>query len=953
MHTSRVASAAVLPVCAFLCLALVAMSAAAGSEPSASGAKTAGAKRQSPPANAVADFGPSQNPSGAWSYGQRAAKGLNSTFTPYPTNANVFGPGLESWSASANCCPSVTRNATGGTVVYQSAPSVSHPADVLNLHPGAAGQRSAVRWTAPSAGVVTIQGRFEGIDAGNAQHPGTTTDFAILGSATAAQPATLYRGTVQGHQNVTRFSVARAVAAGEVVEFSVGFGLQAANDPPPTANHDSTGLAVNITYGTPSPDTTGQWGPLLDWNTSQMAQINYPAGPGFQPPVAIHGNLLPDGNVLFWARDSASDGGADLLDSTPGARVWQPGTLASEPGVIDPSDRGTFTITGLPTTNLFCAGHAFLPDGRLLTAGGHHGADGYGEVHTNLFDWRNNTWTRGPDMGPLHQMGRWYPTVITLANGDAVIVSGTYRDTSGSSPVTRDNHVPQVWNTSGATGTLRNLTAKPIPALPRIHLAPDGRVYISGPQRGTYLLDTAGAGTWTDAPNSPGTSDRWNGSSVMYDVGKVLIMGGGQDNADPQKRPLDSAATIDLNVSPLAWQPANPMSYRREFINATILADGQVLVTGGSSGRDNNEQQAAMAAELWNPETGQWTTMATMLSYRGYHTTALLLPDGKVLVAGSGQPPFINPPGTNAQIFSPPYLFRGPRPVIKSAPASVNYNQTFFVETDDAASVSKVTLVRLGSVTHSFDANQRFNRLTFTVGTGGLNVNAPASANACPPGHYMLFVLDGDGVPSVSKIIKVDPNTPAPPGAPAALVSTADASLAVNVTWAASSGNVSHYEVHRGPTRTGPFARIAANVSGLAFTDSNAPPGTAHVYRVRAVDPLGNFSAFGNSDFATTVLFTDNPLAPGATIKAEHLAQLRQAVNAVRAAAGLSQVGWTEAASPGTSVRAVHVQELRAGIEPALAQFGLAFGQYTDPTLTPGVTPIRAAHWQELRDRVK
>ena len=108
------------------------------------------------------------------------------------------------------------------------------------------------------------------------------------------------------------------------------------------------------------------------------------------------------------------------------------------------------------------------------------------------------------------------------------------------------------------------------------------------------------------------------------------------------------------------------------------------------------------------------------------------------------------------QIYSPPYLFQGgTRPTIKSAPTDVTYGQSFTVATPDAASISKVTWIRLSSVTHSFNQNQRINVLTFSANAADLEVRAPSNPNLAPPGHYMLFILDGKGVPSVASIIRI------------------------------------------------------------------------------------------------------------------------------------------------------------------------------------------------------
>jgi hypothetical protein len=137
-----------------------------------------------------------------------------------------------------------------------------------------------------------------------------------------------------------------------------------------------------------------------------------------------------------------------------------------------------------------------------------------------------------------------------------------------------------------------------------------------------------------------------------------------------------------------------------------------------------------------------------------YHSTALLLPDGRVLLTGSGDATN-NADHYNAELFSPPYLFNGSRPTISSAPSTLGYGQSFFLGTPTPTAITRVTLVRLGSVTHAFDSNQRFSERTFVRTTDGLTVTTPGSRNVAPPGHYMIFILNGVGVPSKARIIRI------------------------------------------------------------------------------------------------------------------------------------------------------------------------------------------------------
>ena len=169
------------------------------------------------------------------------------------------------------------------------------------------------------------------------------------------------------------------------------------------------------------------------------------------------------------------------------------------------------------------------------------------------------------------------------------------------------------------------------------------------------------------------------------------------------------------------------------------------------------------AAELWNPQTGHWAQLASNAVDRAYHSVSLLLPDGTVLHGASGDanvassnPVQAYPNQANHEIFRPPYLFRGARPSITGlAKPTVAYGETFTVTTPNAAQITQVRWIRLGSVTHAFDANQRANVLSFTRSAGFVSVTAPAGANLAPPGHYLLFILNRNGVPSTGKIIQV------------------------------------------------------------------------------------------------------------------------------------------------------------------------------------------------------
>ena len=439
---------------------------------------------------------------------------------------------------------------------------------------------------------------------------------------------------------------------------------------------------------------TGKWAGVISW-----------------PIVAVHLAVLPDGRVLSMGKADAP-------------QIWDPET-------------GIFTAVPSPAW-LFCSGHAFLADGRLLVIGGHID-DAKGLPDATIFDYRTGSWSQGPPMA----QGRWYPTATTLATGEILALAGT--DSSGTDVV-----VPEIWKTGVGWRQLTGAALR-LAWYPRVFLAPNGKVFSAGPSSRSRYLTTTGDGTWSNVTRM-NANYRHYGSAVMYEPGKILAAGGGDSSST---LPQNSAETIDLNKTAPTWRSIAPMAFSRQNQNATLLPTGEVLMLGGTSIGFNDPAGSVHAAEVWNPTTGAWTTLASNTITRMYHSTAVLLPDGRVLHTGSGEGQReVNQ--RNAEIFSPPYMFKGSRPTIATAPAGVSYGETFNVQSPEAEDITEVTWVRLGATTHAFDENQRFNRLKFTVGSSGLSVRAPADPNLAPPGHYMMFILDGEGVPSRAKIVHIE-----------------------------------------------------------------------------------------------------------------------------------------------------------------------------------------------------
>lgn len=560
--------------------------------------------------------------------------------------------------------------------------------------------------------------------------------------------------------------------------------------------------------GAPSdPASTGQWSSILPW-----------------PGVAVHAHLLPTGDVLTWT---------DFTDNA-GGQIWHPAT-------------GTFTPTSFGGVNLFCAGHSFLADGRLLVVGGIVGAqDDVGPRETTIFDPAAGTWTPTG----LTTFGRYYPTSTTLPDGRVLVQGGT--TTCGSCVADR----PEIYDPATGTWTPMSATAaRAFRYYPHAFVLPDGRVLVAG--ENDKALDTAALdlATQTWAQVDPSFVD--GHSTVMYAPGKLMKSGTATaDDEGHQSAP--TTYVLDMAAASPAWQAVAPMAQPRAFHNLTLLPDGQVLVTGGGTTTDKaNASTAVLQAELWSPTTKTWSTMASAQTPRLYHSTALLLPDGRVLVAGGGRTGCTHPcpiPTTgdhpDAELFSPPYLFKGARPAIGAAPASIDYGADFTVETADAARIVSVSLMALGSVTHSFNENQRRVPLSFEIATGSLTVHGPSSGAVAPPGPYMLFLVDEAGVPSVASMIRVAPPTAdgVPPTAPSGLQGTAGPGSA-SLAWAASSDNVGvvGYDVHRSTVSgfTPTLSNRIGQTATTSFADGGLSTGT-YFYRTLARDAAGNLSAASN-----------------------------------------------------------------------------------------------------------
>ena len=566
----------------------------------------------------------------------------------------------------------------------------------------------------------------------------------------------------------------------------------------------ATTVSVTVANGGTDPAQVGRWGPLVPL-----------------PAVAIHSALTPAGKILLFQGDFTHGGDQYLFDPVTNA------------------------VTHLPDAapNLFCAGQAVLADGRVQVAGGTSTTGGLGLADNTAFNWQSNSWSA---LAPM-RYPRWYATATTLSDGKVLVTSGSNRTSADIVPI------PELYSPSSNSWRELAAASRNIPYYPFIYQLPNGRIARLGASEEPTPTETLDLATnqWTTVDSRPLDG----GSIANYAPGKFLKAGTASDGGFTGQS-ASTAYTIDMNQGGATWQPTAPMGFRRSFLNLTNLPDGTVLATGGGTDKSSRiDANGVLAPESWDPATGAWTKYAPMAAPRLYHSVAVLLPDGRVYVAGGGSDTGVTDQ-KSAQIFSPPYLFKGPRPTITSAPATVHYGAGTFVGTPDGEAITRVALIRTGSVTHAFDENARAMSLDFSQTVGGVQVQMPADGNLAPPGYYMLFLVNAQGVPSVASLVRF----PAPyedttaPTAPTDVGATGQQGAAT-LGWTAATDDtaVTRYNVHR--SSVSGFTAGAGNKVGetttTGYTDGGVAPGV-HYYRVTAEDGAGNVGP-ASAEVAVTV----------------------------------------------------------------------------------------------------
>lgn len=578
----------------------------------------------------------------------------------------------------------------------------------------------------------------------------------------------------------------------------------------------STPVTVNVQNTDPRA-TLGEWGTTMNW-----------------PLVAVHATLFHTGEILMWdAWESAATN----------AKLWNPTT-----------NTWTNVPLSVPSGELFCAGQATGSTGDLVVMGGHGTSGSLGTKTIYMFNPISKVWNRKVDMG----YARWYPSVTQMADNRMVTFSG--QSVSGTWVNT-----PEVFNPTTNTVTQLPFTTPELAEVqyPQTSLLPNGKIMSISAEHGGVMLFDPSNNSW----NRVGTTERPYGVWTSFAPGKYLITGGGLTFNDYHDMPDDPNAVasqpmtrvLDMTSGSPVWSDAGNMHHGRSFHNVTMLPTGKALAIGGSNIVSDfaRANQSTVTAEMWDPATSSWAEMAAPARPRMYHSVSILLPDGRVLSAGGGR---LSPATDqlNAQLYSPPYMFQGARPTITSAPSTIGHNSTMDIVTPNAAGISKVTMSTLASVTHTADWNQHFMELSFTRNGDTLTVNTPANTNLAPENYYMIFIVDGNGVPSVAKIVKLGtPDTTAP------AIGNVEASniggTSATISWATDEAADSQVEYG---TTTAYGSSTTLDTTLLTLHSQNLTglsPDTTYHYRLKSRDGSGNLTTSQDFTFTTAALDTGAP----------------------------------------------------------------------------------------------
>jgi hypothetical protein len=623
--------------------------------------------------------------------------------------------------------------------------------------------------------------------------------------------------------------------------------------------------AVPMAWG--QADVQGQWSTL-----SYTMPIN-----------PIHVALLNNGKVVV-----VSGSGNVLGNTAYKAALWDP-------------QAGTITTQSL-SWDMFCNGMATLADGRVFIAGGTTQYDPFhGDLRSAIYDPATNTFTNTQSMAH----GRWYPTTTELSDGRILTFSGLNESSSTNNAVE--------FYTVGS-GWSAQFTANWTPPLyPWMHLLPNGNIFYSGASATSRMFNPS-TKAWTTVANTNSGALRTYGSSLLlpltpangYDP-RVMILGGGVPTA------IATTEIIDLGAASPAWQFGPDMSQSRVEMDAVLLPTGKVLAVGGSA-TDENASTASLNADIFDPSAAPpnnvFTSAGANAFARLYHTVALLMPDATVWLAGGN--PARGTYESHMEIYKPAYLFTrdgnnnvvpATRPTITSAPSTIHWSTQFSVSTPDAANIASAVLMRPGSSTHAFDMNARMVGLNFTSGSGTLTITGPPNANIAPPGYYMLFLINSNGVPSVAPFVLLNGSATPPPNPTSVTPASGSANGGTPVTITGTGFSAGATVKFGGTSATN--VNVAGSTSITATTPAHAA-GTVDVVVTNTTDnqtgTLSGGYVYTSSTGGGGIAFVQSTSAP--TTFQPSLTTLAATFSVAQTAGNLNivAVGWGDTTSSVSTV---------------------------------------------------
>jgi len=503
--------------------------------------------------------------------------------------------------------------------------------------------------------------------------------------------------------------------------------------------------------------------------------------------VAIHAALLPNGKLFFMSYPSRFQQNSDdshnhdehnheqhqhsHLGSSSSKGAWQ---------FANPENWEEETQGNELEKNLFCAGHCFMDNGELFISGGQYQTLLNPILLFNPPSRFNHTFSKLGQFSQKESMwlGRWYPTCVELADGTVLIISGSWGlfGVKKLGPFNLVHNKLHSYNRDTGLKVMQTLPFK-VDLYPYGCLLPDGRVLVHS-ERTTRFYHPQ-TNQWEKLPNSNklleistkhefSRTNPYQGASVLLPLlpdddipysAKIMVAGGpSKEHQEIEDDATNAVEILDLSESDPSWDYTTNMNSNRILCDAVLLPNGMVLVINGcSKGKSDAADPPVLEPDLYDPKTKSWTSLNPLKIGRRYHATALLLPNGKVMTAGTDREwNVIDEDLYDVEVFTPPYLQGKIGPLISNVQSELTIGQEFKIECPQSNEIKSIALIKPGSTTHSLNTDQRFVGLEITNTTQNfVSSKIPTNPNLVPKGYYMLFVMDSDGTPSKAKFVLI------------------------------------------------------------------------------------------------------------------------------------------------------------------------------------------------------